>query len=85
MLSFGEILILFAIFKYNFMKIIFGECLALGEEGIFAESWPSWLSAKSPIFLILVDSEWPECGARSSASPRAGPCGSRRRVQFFLT
>jgi hypothetical protein len=55
MLSFGEILNLFAVFKYNLMKTIFGECLALGEEGIFAESRPSWLLAKS-LFFILVDS-----------------------------
>jgi hypothetical protein len=35
-------------------------------------------------FFILVDSERLERGARSSASPRAGPPGSRRRVQFFI-
>jgi hypothetical protein len=32
---------------------------------------------------ILVDKQRPEHGARSSASLRAGPCGSRQRVQFF--
>jgi hypothetical protein len=34
------------------MKIIFGECLALGEEGFFAEIGPTWLSAKGPLFFI---------------------------------
>jgi hypothetical protein len=29
------------------MKITFGESKALGEEGFFAESRPSWLSAKT--------------------------------------
>jgi hypothetical protein len=28
------------------MKITFGECKALDEEGFFAESRPSWLPAK---------------------------------------
>jgi hypothetical protein len=32
------------------MKIIFGECLALGEEGFFAESRASRLSAKVSFF-----------------------------------
>jgi hypothetical protein len=54
------------------MKIIFGECFTLGEEGTFAESRPPWLSVKSAFF-ILVDSEPPEPGARTSVSPRVGP------------
>jgi hypothetical protein len=28
------------------MKITFSECKALGEQGFFAESRPSWLSVK---------------------------------------
>jgi hypothetical protein len=44
----------------------------------FAESRPSWPSAKGPIcFLIKFNRLRPERGARSSASPRAGPGGSQ--------
>jgi hypothetical protein len=51
------------------MKIIFGECFDLGEEGFFAEIGPTWLSAKGLLFLF-----------RSPGSGRSvGPARELRR------
>jgi hypothetical protein len=47
------------------MKIIFGECLALGEEALFTESRAMWLSAKVSFFKFGCGRGTTTCGPAS--------------------